>query len=256
MLTLTDIWRGPDRYEPLSPWGPISAICIVALAILLQIVVVPLVVFGAFAAGYSDQDVNAAFDRGLNLASPIGLAQMVAAQVLSLAIIWLAAGRAGQRAAVLRLEAPQPTLLAAIAAGLVLIAVTSPIELLIYRALGIDIFADAKWLVEGLRSPFWWGVVLVAVVLAPLWEEFAFRGFLLSALSKTRLGYWPSAVLLNVGWTALHSHSKAGLASVFMAGLFLSWLMKRTGALKTVVIAHAVANTAALLFAYYFAPVS
>lgn len=256
MLTLNDILRGPDRYEPSSPWGPISAICIVALAILLQIVVVPVVVFAAFAAGYTDQDVKAAFDRGLNLGSPIGLAQMVAAQLLSLIVIWLAAGRKGQRAAVLRLKAPQPTLLAALAAGLAMVAVTSPVELLIYRALGIDIFADAKWLLDGLRSPYWWGVVLVAVVLAPLWEEFAFRGFLLSALSKTRLGYWPSAVLLNIGWTALHSHSKAGLASVFMGGLVLSWLMKRTGALKTVVVAHAVANTAALLFAYFLAPVS
>jgi hypothetical protein len=44
------------------------------------------------------------------------------------------------------------------------------------------------------------------------------------------------------------------LASVFTAGLVLSWLMWRWGSLRGVVVAHSLANVAALLFTYNFAP--
>jgi membrane protease YdiL (CAAX protease family) len=80
-----------------------------------------------------------------------------------------------------------------------------------------------------------------------------FRGFLLSALAKTRLGFWPAATISAALWTALHAgYSYAGLASVFAGGMALSWLMWRTGSLRAVVVAHAVANVAAVLFAHFY----
>jgi membrane protease YdiL (CAAX protease family) len=51
------------------------------------------------------------------------------------------------------------------------------------------------------------------------------------------------------------SYSYAGLTSVFVAGLVLSWMMRRFGSMRVVVVAHALANTVALAVAYVFAPV-
>ena len=99
--------------------------------------------------------------------------------------------------------------------------------------------------------------MIVALVLAPVWEELAFRGFLQSALAKSRLGFWPAALVSNTIWTALHfGYSAAGLASVFLAGLMLFWLVWRTGSVRIAIVAHMVANAFALAFTYFFAPVS
>jgi hypothetical protein len=98
-------------------------------------------------------------------------------------------------------------------------------------------------------------VALAAVILAPLWEELTFRGFLLSALAKSRLGYWPAAAISSGLWTLLHwGYSWPGLVSVFLAGIGLSWIMKRTGSMAAVVIAHSVINAFSLVIVYHFAP--
>jgi membrane protease YdiL (CAAX protease family) len=62
-------------------------------------------------------------------------------------------------------------------------------------------------------------------------------------------------MLSNVLWTALHAYSWAGVASVFLAGVILSWLVWRTGSIKPAIVAHAVGNLFALGFTYVFATV-
>ena len=94
-------------------------------------------------------------------------------------------------------------------------------------------------------------------MLAPLWEEFTFRGFLLSALARSPLGFWGGAVVSNGLWTTLHAtYSWAGLVSVFLAGLILSWLVWRTGSIKPALVAHGLGNLVALAVTYAFAPVA
>jgi hypothetical protein len=212
-------------------------------------------VFLALALGASDADLDRWTGATVTLATPEGLAVMLATQVLSLAIVWLAAGRDGRRGEVLRLGVPQPGWGVSLLAGAIVVAATGALELFMAKGLGLDLFADTKWLAEGLRSELWWGTALIAIVLAPIWEELTFRGFLLSALARTRLGYWPGAVISSGLWTLLHwGYSYPGLVSVFAAGLVLSWLMWRWGSMRAVVVAHGFANAVALVFAYIFAP--
>jgi membrane protease YdiL (CAAX protease family) len=180
---------------------------------------------------------------------------MIVGQLLSLSIIWAAAGRRGEREQTLRLAPPQTGWLEAAGLGILLIILIGPIELLLYRVAGVDLFTDGRWLLDGLRSPLWWGIVLAAVILAPLWEEITFRGFLLSALAKGPLGFWSAAALSSVLWTLLHwGYSWPGLASVFLAGIGMSWIMKRTGSMRAVVVAHGVINAFSLTVIYLFAP--
>jgi membrane protease YdiL (CAAX protease family) len=241
--------RASAAYRPETPWPPVAAVG-VALAASLA----PLLVAGAFilleGAGLLPPD-----GRGYSLASPLFTAQMILGQLASLGLVWLAAGWRGARTTTLRLAAPRPGWLESVGYGLLLVAAIGPVEVLLYRLAGVDLFTDGRWLLEGLRSPHGWAVAFAAVVLAPLWEEVAFRGFLLSALAKTRLGFWPAALAIAALWTFLHAgYSWPGLASVFLAGIGLSWIMQRTGSLRAVVVAHAVINAVSLTLILLFAP--
>lgn len=251
---LEDLARA--AYRPETPWKPGPAV-----AVVLAAGVAPMLV--GLAGLWAENNGLVTTDGELqpggipSLSSPFILAQMIAGQLLSLAIVWAAAGWRGARAETLRLMPPQTGWLEAAGYGALLIVLIGPIELLLYYLAGIELFSDGRWILDGLKSPFWWAVVIVAVVLAPLWEEITFRGFLLSALAKSRLGYWPAALLSSVVWTLLHfGYSWPGLVSVFLAGVGLSWVMLRTGSMRAVVVAHAVINAFSLTVISLFAPAS
>ncbi len=250
--TLED--AGRPVYRPETPWAPGAAVAVALLASLAPVLVgiagVVLENSGLLGAEGPTQ-----VHRAPSLASPFLLAQMILGQLLSLAIVWIAAGWRGGRTQTLRLGSPQTGWFEAAGLGLLLIVLIGPIEILLYRIAGIGLFTDGRWLLEGLRSPVWLGIVIAAVVLAPLWEEITFRGFLLSALAKGPLGFWPAAVISSLIWTFLHwGYSWPGLTSVFMAGIGLSWIMKRTGSMRAVVVAHSVINAFSLSVIYLFAP--
>lgn len=241
-------------YRPETPWSPAAATGLVLVASLAPILVGILAgVMQSAGLVATDQPVQTG---GIpSLASPFVLAQMIAGQLLSLAIVWWAAGWKGARGETLRLNPPQTGWLAAVGYGLLLVVLIGPVELLLYHLADIELFTDGRWILDGLRSPYWWAVVLAAVVLAPLWEEISFRGFLLSAMAKSRLGFWPAALLSSGLWTALHlGYSWPGLASVFLAGIGMSWIMLRTGSMRAVVVAHAVVNAFSLTVISLFAP--
>lgn len=241
-------------YRPETPWGPGAAI-VVALAASLAPILIGLAAVVAEDAGLVAADGPLMPEAAPSLASPWMLGQMVAGQLLSLGLIWAAAGWRGARGTTLRLLPPHTGWLTAAGLGLLLIVAIGPVELLAYRLAGIDLFTDARWLLDGLRAPHWWAVAIAAVILAPLWEELTFRGFLLSALAKSRLGFWLAAVVSSGLWTLLHTgYSWPGLMSVFLAGIGLSWIMLRTGSMRAVVVAHGVINTFSILVVSLFAP--
>lgn len=241
-------------YRAETPWRPAPAVAVVIAASLAPMLVG---VLGLVAedAGLVSAGGRTAAGGIPSLASPFMLAQMIAGQLLSLAVIWLAAGWKGARSRTLRLAPPQTDWLKAAGYGALLVALIGPVEIVLYRLAEIPLFTDGRWILDGLRSPHWWAVIVAAVVLAPLWEEITFRGFLLSALAKTRLGFWPAALLSSGLWTVLHmGYSWPGLASVFLAGMGMSWIMLRTGSMRAVVVAHAVINAFALTVISLFAP--
>jgi hypothetical protein len=244
--------EGPPRYVPGSPWsspGALVAAGLIALAPgAIALVAVSLAMpFISHRSG-GGQDF-------ISLATPQGVAFAASAQVLSLILVWICAGMGGRRREVLHLTGARFTAGFYAVSALILLAVTGLLELLLYKTFAVDIFADTAWLREGLFSSVAAGTFVIAVILAPLWEELTFRGFLLSALSKTRLGFWGAALIANVLWTSLHAtYSWAGVASVFVAGLILSWLVWRTGDIKPAIVTHAAGNAFALAFTYGFAP--
>lgn len=193
--------------------------------------------------------------KQMSLASPLVLGVMIATQVLSIGFLWVLAGRANMRPDVLQFRQPPLGLAGCLAGGLLIVVLTSILEWGMHKVVGFDPFKESDVLSEGLRSPYWWGTVLVAVVLAPMWEELAFRGFLLTALAKTRLGIIGGGLICNSVWTLMHlQYSPAGMASVFLAGALLTWIMWRTSSIRACIVAHGVVNAASVALLAAMAP--
>jgi membrane protease YdiL (CAAX protease family) len=79
------------------------------------------------------------------------------------------------------------------------------------------------------------------VLLAPVFEELAFRGLLFGVLR--RRFQWMPAAFISAGIFALaHGYGLIGFLSVFWSGLMWAWIYERTGSLLPGMIAHAANN--------------
>lgn len=250
-LPFRALFDGPARYRALTPWGPIEASALTLIAAVgPAFVALPLVLFVLASTGNLQPGT-----QEVTLASPLILAVMAATQVASMSLIWVLAGRADMRPDTLQYRQPPLSLAGSFGAGLLIVAITSALELALYASGRFDPFTETRTLLDGLRSDYWWGMLIVAVILAPIWEELAFRGFLLTALAKTRLGFVGAGLVSNLAWTAMHmQYSPAGMASVFVAGLVLTWLMWRTASIRACIVAHSVVNATSMAFLAAYAP--
>jgi len=87
-------------------------------------------------------------------------------------------------------------------------------------------------------------LIFFAVVLAPLGEEFFFRGLLFSLLK--RFG-WPKLGWLFTSFLFALFHTNApAFLPLFALALALTWLYEKTGGLLAPVMAHSLFNTANL----------
>ena len=109
--------------------------------------------------------------------------------------------------------------------------------LLVPRA-WVDAF-DVTRLFEGSRR-HQVGMALVASVLAPIAEEIAFRGYVLSAL-RTHLPPGAAIVGSSVLFASIHLDPVRFPAVLFL-GVFLGWLAWRSGSIWPAVAAHGVNN--------------
>lgn len=246
----------PPRYQAETAWGPVGALLMTLVIVLAPMLLVALWLYLPLALAAGGGPAPAVpINEVLTLSRPEGVILMGGGQLLSVLLVLWAAGRGGLRWPTLSLVQANPGYLTCIKVGLVFILAISVIELLLYYFIDFDVFKDSKFLVEGLRSVLWPATVIIAVILAPLWEELTFRGFLLSALAKTRLGIVGGGLVSTGLWTALHStYSIPALISVFVAGLALTWLVWKTGSIRIAIVIHAMINASAAIFAGVFSP--
>ena len=79
------------------------------------------------------------------------------------------------------------------------------------------------------------------VILAPIFEELAFRG-LLFAMLRRRFTFLPAALLSATIFALAHGYSLLGFMSVLWKGFLWAWIYERTGSLLPGMLAHAVNN--------------
>lgn len=94
-----------------------------------------------------------------------------------------------------------------------------------------------------------WGLLAVGIA-APIGEEMLFRGFAMNALSR-RFGAVFGVILSALLFAAPHTYSPIGLSVIFLMGLALGHVYRVTGSLWTVILIHAVNNSAQILYFYF-----
>lgn len=248
-----ELLTGPPAYHARSPWRPVlavaAALAILGLgALLATTLIANLHLAPAFPLPQTEALPS---DEGRVWVMAVWLLGMQTGIIL---LVTFAAGLfGGRRAEVLALDQHTPARL--FIAAVVLMFVLQVLYHMIVLPFARDtVMEDVRPFLEPLRSDAFWLFALAIVVGAPLSEELLFRGFLLSALSQSRLGFFGAALVTTLGWTVLHAgYSGLGLVEVFLAGLFFSWLLWRTGNLWVPLVCHAFYN-GVVLIALLFAP--
>lgn len=89
---------------------------------------------------------------------------------------------------------------------------------------------------------------IAVVIVSPVAEEIAFRGFLFRGLSATWLGLAGTIVLTSGLWTAMHvQYDWVQLGQIFLIGLVLGWLRWASGSTLLTILLHVLANFVATL---------
>ena len=111
-----------------------------------------------------------------------------------------------------------------------------------YRIFGLAIHGIALW--------YFSGVWIIANLLIGFSEELQFRAYLLATLADG-IGFWAAAILLSIGFGALHYFLKPherweDFASTGLLGLFVCLTLRRTGTLAFAIGFHAAFDLANL----------
>lgn len=111
-----------------------------------------------------------------------------------------------------------------------------------YHILGLAIHGGALWYFSGL-----W---IVASLLIGFSEEIQFRAYVLATLADG-IGFWAAAILLSLGFGALHYFLKPherweDFVSTGLLGLFMCLTLRRTGSLAFAIGFHAAFDLANL----------
>ncbi len=145
----------------------------------------------------------------------------------------------------------------AIAPGVVILvwAFTFGIDQFGYTAwmesLGAELEQEPVALLKNTKDPMVLGLMAItAVIVAPLWEEVVFRGYLHPVMKKFG-GVWAGAICSSLLFAVVHN-SLAHVLPLFLLALLLVWLYERTGSIWTPIAIHACFNGAqiGLLFAF------
>lgn len=238
------VFGAPPPYVPSTRWGAPQAI----LATAAIVVLAPLAGYAAAQAyafatgmGVPGSVAPGGFERQLLTYEAIYTASL---NVAMIALTVMAASRYGDSwCRVLALAPPAPGIGAYIlmlAAALGVTAIWFGSLLLVRPDLVIEDFKPYRELMSRERS---WLMPPIYCLLSPIAEEFLFRGFLISALARSRMGLAGAALLSSLAWTALHvDRTDLARIQIFAAGLFLAWLLIRSGSLRVPILCHAAFN--------------
>jgi membrane protease YdiL (CAAX protease family) len=243
-------------YLPNTPWGPIGALATVTAISLLCQYILPLCLYNAFSEVYAKAsgDVGPPTLWG-NSYSP---SFVLLIQVAILGLIWLASGmHGGNRRAVLSLKFPVGGLARTVSIACLIWLLTVPTGFLVNEFFGHvaepihfrSVNFNEAWL-----HRFFPAIEFVSLVfVTPLMEEFIFRGFLLSAITRSKIGFAGAGLVTSALWASMHvSYPWHSLFMVFVVGLFLSWAIWKTGSLWTCVLAHGLYNLEPAVFQLIF----
>ena len=248
------VFEGVPQYDPKTPWTPASASMAVFIILSASLIAPPLV-FAWFTGIRQSTWESSLLALGENT-SPI----LAAAQAsLAIALVWLVSGaRGGERKSVLLLNWPKTsisTTINLIGIAYILVNVVGFITKVLFpHGHHEQLLVVRAGTTQSYR--FLWSVLgsITLLLLSPISEDFLFRGFLLGALSKSKLNFWPSAAMVSLIWAAVHfRYPLSALPTLFLFGLALSYILVRTGSIWACVFAHGLFNLEPAVFRLLYA---
>jgi membrane protease YdiL (CAAX protease family) len=256
---------GPTHYQPTTAWGPVQAL----LAMIAAHVLALAVAAGAvLVIPWPLSDFREAVRQGVPLSIAMSLLPrmlllvcLLAFYVALIGATWWFARRGGMRTAdVLALRAPRGggrrlLLIGAVAAFVIAAVYAIDHEYAVhYAASRVDASGEARevdWLdyVRGLGWPL---AVLMMGIAGPVAEEVWFRGFLLPAFARTRLGFWGAGLVTSALFAASHwfQYTPDQLVPIFFIGVVLAWTLGLTGSLWVPIAIHMCINLLLLLWVW------
>ena len=257
-MSLNSFLTNNRPFEAKTPWGPFGALITSVGFLIFQVIVG---MFFGLVFVFNKFGVERLRD-GLN---PGELAVMVDSIIIAIALsyvftfgfIWFVGGlRGGVRRDVLLTRKPH-NLIGNVIFGIIVVALFfTLLSYVIQTYFPHDNAQNEKQMKELfgfiLHADYLWLGVAIVVIGAPFVEEAMFRGFLLTAFAQTRLGFWGASVATSGLWAVIHGYASSMSVGLFIFGLLLSLLVRRTGSIWVGVILHALWNgvvTAAMLTA-------
>ena len=104
-------------------------------------------------------------------------------------------------------------------------------------------FLDDAVSERGSFATLGWWILPLALIAAPLFEEFIFRGLIFGGLRRS-FGLWPAALASAAVFAIVHP--AISIAPVFVLGLCAALVYERTRSLLAPMLAHAVYNAVAI----------
>ena len=84
---------------------------------------------------------------------------------------------------------------------------------------------------------------LIAVFIAPVFEEILTRGFLQRGWVRSQRSTLPGIAVISAIWAALHfPYGWILCADIFVMGLLLGWARRQSGSTITTILMHAAYN--------------
>ena len=134
--------------------------------------------------------------------------------------------------------------------GSLFLAIFIGLEETYMRALGLEI--PKGFIVFMLSEPLFLSFISV-IIIAPIAEEFLFRGFLYSQLQRTQLGSWGAVTAISFLWTIIHfQYEPLILIVLFLFGMFLGYVRIACNSLSLPIALHAINNLFAFIIIYFF----
>ncbi len=251
---LSPLFAGAPAYRARTTWGGISAVAVTvavfvtAAAAGFAIVHLVAELLGLEAIAFPDESRRATPDGvyGFMIVSQIALQVIVV--VLALAVSGLFGNNTRE---VLALKPARGGAWAYVSSFGLVILVSMALSAVLYVVSPNSMTQDLRPFFGMVTSDFALLFAFAVIVGAPLSEELLFRGFLLSALAQTRLGFLGGAILSTGLWALLHAqYSAAGMVTVVVLGLTFSWILWRTGSLWVTIFCHGLYNALVLLLVY------
>lgn len=237
------MFRLPAAYEPRTSWPPLAALA-AAFVVFVVSTLGSLAALGAM-TGLLGVSMPTVENPGGTQMRILVLALLVQQALMILATLFFAERFDARGAAVLAIDRWPRRLGVFLGAFGLMAALLVGLDVVGWLLGPHNVTGDLKPFAKMIGSDSWWLTLLAVGVGAPLSEELLFRGFLFSALARTRLGVPGASLLTTAAWAALHgNYSAFGVFEVGVIGLFLSWLLWRTGSLWVPIFCHAVYNSA------------